>query len=161
MNSDRCRLRRQCSFFGSISAGGSSSAAHNDRASTASDDDDDGGDERDVDPDDESDDSADHAARGQGVAAGEDAPAAADEPPRREARPGAVEADLDDDEQLDGAGAEPGVMGTYLKAVFDRLHSEVSGVASRNAFERSGCWISSRRTVGGFTLDARARFARS
>lgn len=60
---------------------------------------------------------------------------AADHLPRREVRPEDVHAELDEDEQLDGSEAEPGVMGTYLKAVFDRLHSEVCGKASRCALE--------------------------
>ena len=66
-------------------------------------------------------------------------PPAEEEPPadttRREARPDDVQAELDDDAQLHGAAAEPGIMGTYLKAVFDRLHSEVCGPASRNALD--------------------------
>ena len=54
--------------------------------------------------------------------------------PRREQRPADVEAELDDDEQLANADSSS-VMGTYLKAVFDRLHSEVCGPASRSAVE--------------------------
>lgn len=50
---------------------------------------------------------------------------------RPEHRPPDVEAELDDDEQLQDADAAGGVMATYLKAVFERLHSEVSGIASR------------------------------
>jgi len=49
---------------------------------------------------------------------------------RREARPADVEAELDDE---DGEPeAVEGVMATYLKAVFDRLHSETTGEASRD-----------------------------
>ena len=61
-------------------------------------------------------------------------PSAAD-PPRRNVRPDDVQADLDEDDQLGDAAAEPGVMGEYLKAVFDRLHSEVCGAASRSPLE--------------------------
>ena len=50
---------------------------------------------------------------------------------RPEHRPPDVEAELDDDEQLQDADAAAGVMGTYLKAVYERLHSEVCGTASR------------------------------
>lgn len=57
--------------------------------------------------------------------------------PRREHRPADVEAELDDDEQLDDA--EGGVMATYLQAVFERLHSEVSGDTSRSALEHK--WL--------------------
>ena len=54
--------------------------------------------------------------------------------PRREQRPADVDAELDDDEQLANADSS-GVMGTYLKAVYDRLHSEVCGPASRSVLE--------------------------
>ena len=54
---------------------------------------------------------------------------------RREARPADVEAELDEDEQLDESVANGSVMGAYLKAVFDRLHSETIGDASRSALE--------------------------
>lgn len=65
---------------------------------------------------------------------------------RRNARPADVEADGDDDDDDDGnddndgndgsgSASDESIMGSYLKAVFDRLHSETIGVASRNAFE--------------------------
>ena len=58
-------------------------------------------------------------------------------PPRRprEHRPADVEAELDDDEQLDGADASGGVMATYLAAVFRRLHAEVRGDVAKHARE--------------------------
>jgi len=54
---------------------------------------------------------------------------------RREARPADIEAELDYDEQIDASEDAVSIMGTYLKAVFDRLHSETTGDASRNALE--------------------------
>ena len=52
---------------------------------------------------------------------------------RLEARPADVEAKLDDEDQ--GADGVTSVMGAYLKAVFERLHSETIGEASRSALE--------------------------
>ena len=54
---------------------------------------------------------------------------------RQEARPADVEAELDDEDQLEGSDGVTSVMGAYLKAVFERLHSETIGEASRNALE--------------------------
>lgn len=68
-------------------------------------------DERDGEPEDDSDGSAPSA--------------------RREHRPDDIEAELDDEDQLDGADAPGGVMATYLEAVFSRLQSEVRGDAKR------------------------------
>ena len=87
--------------------------------------------------DDSNDDDSDYEPSLQGASEDEmsEDDEAADHLPRREVRPDDVHAELDEDEQLDGSEAEPGVMGTYLKAVFDRLHSEVCGKASRCALE--------------------------
>lgn len=67
---------------------------------------------------------------------GFDDDSAAARQPRRDARPAPVEAELDDDAQLgDDPAADGSVMGNYLKAVFDRLHSETIGEAVSNALE--------------------------
>ena len=60
---------------------------------------------------------------------------------RREARPGNVEAALDDEEDEDEAEYDcvSSVMGTYLKTVFDRLRTETTGEASRNSLEQK--WL--------------------
>ena len=60
---------------------------------------------------------------------------------RREARPGNVEAALDDEEDEDEAKYDcvSSVMGTYLKTVFDRLRTETTGEASRNSLEQK--WL--------------------
>jgi len=60
---------------------------------------------------------------------------------RREERPADVVAELDEDEQLDECGNlisnddTSSVMGEYLKAVYARLQSETTGIASRNVLE--------------------------
>ena len=56
--------------------------------------------------------------------------------PFHEARPADVEAELDDDET--DAPAQ-GVMAVYLKAVYQRVHSETISEASGNAFEQK--WL--------------------
>ena len=76
---------------------------------------------------------------------------------RREARPADVEAELDDE---DGEPeAVEGVMATYLKAVFDRLHSETTGEASRDAFESK--WLLAILKEEGSEWWLRASRARS
>lgn len=77
---------------------------------------------------------------------------------RQEARPDDVEAELDDDDQFDDLVAIESVMGVFLKAVFDRLHSETIGTASRNALEAK--WLLGMLKQEGanwWLLAARAR----
>lgn len=80
---------------------------------------------------------------------------------RREARPRNVEATLDDevDEERTERDAAAGVMGMYRKAVFDRLHSETTGEASRNALEAK--WLLSMLNEEGSEWWLRATRARS
>ena len=60
---------------------------------------------------------------------------------RRDERPADVEAELDEEEQLNESGNlnsncdTSSVMGKYLKAVYARLQSETTSTASRNALE--------------------------
>ena len=63
----------------------------------------------------------------------------ADGAARKDVRPDDVEADLDEDDDLDGADAVGGVMNMYLKVVFERLHSETCGAASRAPLEEK--WL--------------------
>jgi len=85
--------------------------------------------------------------------------AAADEYPddtlpraRREERPADVVAELDEDEQLDECGNlisddASSVMGEHLKAVYARLQSETTGIASRNVLEEP--WLLSKLRAEG------------
>ena len=52
-----------------------------------------------------------------------------------------VDAELDDDEQVDDIGSEPGVVSTYLKAVFERVHSEVCGADAARVGSASSKWL--------------------
>ena len=52
---------------------------------------------------------------------------------RRDVRPDDINAELDDDEQLadDAQATRESVMGKFKQAVFDRVHSETTGVNTR------------------------------
>ena len=56
--------------------------------------------------------------------------------PLSHVRPPDVQAELDDDDQLGDLGADKtSVMGEYLRMVYDRVHSETTGHASRSSGE--------------------------
>jgi hypothetical protein len=69
----------------------------------------------------------------------DDAPEDEDDGGRSAHRPADVEAELDDDAQLDDAEDKASAMGVYRAAVHRRLQSEVCGAASRNALEEK--WL--------------------
>ena len=117
------RLRGVSRSSPRFSASSSSAAAADDIPDDADDDDDD--DDDDASSRSESNFGDDD---GMGVESDRDADGNSTEPPpppRREHRPADIEAELNDDEQFDGADAPGGVMATYLAAVFSRLHAEV------------------------------------
>ena len=94
-----------------------------------------------------------------GETGGDDDSAAAGQP-RREARPTPVEAELDDDAQLDDDPAADGsVMGNYLKAGQSSTVFIPRPLARRPAMlsKRSGCWACSRRRAPTGVSGRRAR----
>ena len=90
-----------------------------------------------------------------------DEPADARVSGRLDVRPAPVDAELDEDNEDDAPddlGGGSSVMGAYLKAAFDRLHSETTGEASRSGEEK---WLLGRLKAEGAGWWLRGACARS